>query len=92
VIVVEERIGSLVFYLAPSLRAEATPDRILTRARVDARDRLRSDPDGGVVVLREDEIAKFQRLFRVPLRPEGHAGTFSIYRVADLRAALDSGE
>jgi 4-amino-4-deoxy-L-arabinose transferase-like glycosyltransferase len=89
VIVVEERIGSIAFYLAPALRAHATPDRILTSSRIDALELTRITPDDGVVAVRDDELAKFQQLFPVPPQPVAHAGRFSIFRVAQLRAALD---
>ena len=88
VTVLDERIGSLVFYLAPALRAEATPDRISTSSRAATLERLRVDPPDAVLAVREDELARFQRLFQVPPIPQVRAGTFSVYRVDQLRAAL----
>jgi hypothetical protein len=89
VIVVEERIGSIVFYLAPPLRAEATPERILSSSRTDTLELLRVDPDDGVVALRDDELGRFQQLFPVPPQPVAHTGRFAIYRIGPLKAALE---
>jgi hypothetical protein len=91
VIVVDERIGSLVFYLAPELRteAEATVDRILMTSRSGTLERLRVDPDDSVVVVRDDDLERFARLFPILPEPDVHAGTLSMFRVARLRTALE---
>jgi hypothetical protein len=89
VIVVDERIGSLGFYLAPAHRAEANPDRILTSSRTGTLERLRVESGDSIVAVRDDELARFQRLFALTPQPDSRTGTFSIFRVDRLRAALE---
>ncbi len=90
VLVLDERLGSLIFYLAPTLRAEATHDRILTSSWVGVTDRLRVDPDAEIIAVRDDELPRFQRFFVTPLVPLQRAGTFTLYRVDRLRTALEA--
>ena len=90
VAVLDERIGSLIFYLTPSLRAEATPARVTTTTRSAAIERLRVDPPDAVLAVRDDELPRFQRLFPAPPVADVRAGTFTVYRVDRLRAALES--
>ena len=85
--VVGERIGSLIFYLAPPLRAEATPGRIGEATIADAIAQARVQPDDAVIAVRDDEVRRFLRLFPSPPEAE-HAGTFSIFRIGTLRRAL----
>jgi 4-amino-4-deoxy-L-arabinose transferase-like glycosyltransferase len=86
--VLDERIGSLVFYLSPPLRAAATPERIDEATFAQAVSRMRTAPDQAVLAVRNDQIERFNRLFPSPPPPEAHAGTFSIFRAGALRAAL----
>ena len=58
--VLDERIGSLVFYLDPALRAEATP-RTARRIVVRGSDRpVRIDPDEAVVAVRNGQLRSVQ--------------------------------
>ncbi len=84
--VVGERIGSLVFYLAPPLRASATPDRLDEASLADAVARIRTQPADAVIAVRDDQLSRFNRLFATPPTPAGHAGTFTIFRTGLLRA------
>jgi 4-amino-4-deoxy-L-arabinose transferase-like glycosyltransferase len=90
VTVVDERLGSVVFYLAPALRAEATADRVVTTNRAAAIERLRIDPPDAVLAVRDRDRASFERLFVSPVVPLSQNGSYSLFRVADLRAALDA--
>jgi len=88
VLVVQERIGSLIFYLEPGLRAEATPDRIGQASMAEAIQRSRTDPLDGVVVVRNNLLDRFERQFTVVPAPAGTAGTSTIFRVESLQRAL----
>jgi 4-amino-4-deoxy-L-arabinose transferase-like glycosyltransferase len=86
--VLDERIGSLVFYLDPALRAGATKERVNEASFSEAMARVRVDPADAVLAVRDGQLPKFNRLFAVPPAPEAHAGTFTIYRAGTLREAL----
>ena len=91
VMVVDERIGSLIFYLSPTLRAQATPDRIQGTSLSSAIDRARIDSPDAVLAVRDDQQPRFARLFADPPEPFGRAGTFSLYRADLLREAIAKG-
>ena len=86
--VLDERIGSLVFYLDPALRADATKERVNEASFSEAMARVRVDPADAVLAVRDGQLAKFNRLFAAAPVPEAHAGTFTIYRAGALREAL----
>ena len=86
--VVDERIGSLVFYLDPRLRADATPDRVAAASFADAIPRARHDPEDAVIAVRNDRLPQFNRLFAQPPEADVRAGTFSVFRAGTLREAL----
>ena len=86
--VLDERIGSLVFYLDPALRAGATKERVDEASFSEAMARVRVDPADAVLAVRNGQLAKFNRLFAAPPPPEARAGTFTIYRAGALREAL----
>jgi hypothetical protein len=88
VLVVQERVGSLVFYLEPALRAEATPDRIRQASMAEAVQRSRTDPLDGAVVVRNNLLDRFERQFTVVPASAGTAGTNTIFRVESLQRAL----
>lgn len=88
VLVLDERIGSLVFYLDPALRAEATRDRLTEASFAEAMAGVRHDPDETVLAVRNDYLSRFNRLFRTAPIPGARAGTFSVFRIADLRDTL----
>ena len=89
--VLDERIGSLVFYLDPSLRAELTPDHLEEASFAEAFARIRHDPDDAVLAVRNDSLSRFNRLFPSPPPPDAQAGTFSIFRTRTLRETLQNG-
>src|SRR5687768_9960369 len=88
--VLDERIGSLVFYLDPALRAEATAARLDEASFSEAMGRARVDPDDAVLAVRNTHLDQFNRLFATPPVPDARAGTFTVFRVATLRQALQS--
>jgi 4-amino-4-deoxy-L-arabinose transferase-like glycosyltransferase len=85
---VDERIGSLIFYLDPGLRREATPDRIESTSFSEAMTRSRTEPPDAVTVVRNSQLPRFTRLFPSPPAADARAGTFSLFRADTLRTAL----
>ena len=69
VLVVEERIGSLIFYLDPALRAAATADSVDRASMAEAIQRSRVEPLDGVVIVRNNLLDRFERQFAVPPAP-----------------------
>ena len=86
--VLDERIGSLVFYLDPALRADAGPDRLEDVSFAEAIARVRVDPDDAVLAVRLGHLPRFNRLFPSAPTPDVQAGTFAVFRAATLRRAL----
>jgi 4-amino-4-deoxy-L-arabinose transferase-like glycosyltransferase len=86
--VLDERIGSLVFYLDPPLRAEASRERLEDASFAEAIARARVDPDDAVLAVRLGQLPRFNRLFPSPPAPDERAGTFALFRAATLRRAL----
>ena len=85
----DERIGSLVFYLDPALRAEATRERLDEASFSEAIGRARHDPEDAVLAVRNGQLRQFNRLFAQPPVPDATAGTFSLFRAGTLRRALE---
>lgn len=88
VTVVDERIGSLVFYLDPPLRAEATRERLDEASLAEAIARVRVDPPEAAIAVRDTGLARFNRLFPSPPAPDVRAGTFTLFRAGTLQRAL----
>jgi 4-amino-4-deoxy-L-arabinose transferase-like glycosyltransferase len=86
--IMDERIGSVIFYLNPALRAEATPDRLDAASFSEAMTRIRTDPPDAVIAVRNNQLPRFNRLFPLPPAPDALAGTFSLFRTDTLRKAL----
>jgi 4-amino-4-deoxy-L-arabinose transferase-like glycosyltransferase len=87
--VLDERIGSLVFYLDPALRAEASATRVDEASFAEAMSRARFDPDDAVLAVRNTQLDQFNKLFAPPPVPDARAGTFTVFRVSTLRQALE---
>jgi 4-amino-4-deoxy-L-arabinose transferase-like glycosyltransferase len=87
VFVIDERIGSLIFYLDPALRAEATADRLNLSSFPDVVTRLRADPTDVVFAVRNNQLPRFNRMFASPPPPDARAGTFTLFRADTLRAS-----
>jgi 4-amino-4-deoxy-L-arabinose transferase-like glycosyltransferase len=88
VLVLQERLGSLVFYLNPALRAEANPDRIEQAAMADGINRSRIEPLDGIVIVRNNLVERFLRQFAFPPEPAWTAGTNTVFRVESVQKAL----
>lgn len=86
--VLDERVGSLIFYLSPALRAAATPERIDEATMPEAITRARVQPADAVIAVRDDQLPHFARMFTTPPLPDAHAGTFTIFRAETLQRAL----
>ena len=86
--VVDERIGSLVFYLAPALRADASPERLVETSFSEALARVRIDADETIVAVRIGQVDRFKRLFPALPEADQRAGTFMLYRGSTLKQAL----
>jgi hypothetical protein len=83
--IVDERIGSLIFYLDPPLRAQATPGRVDVASFPEAAMHARVDPDGTIIAVRNSQLPRFNRMFASPPAPDTHTGTFSLFRAETLR-------
>jgi hypothetical protein len=88
VLVLQERLGSLVFYLNPPLRADANPDRIEQAAMADGINRSRIEPLDGIVIVRNNLVERFLRQFAFPPEPAWTAGTNTVFRVESVQRAL----
>lgn len=90
VAILDERIGSIIFYLSPPLRAEATPERIQITSLSSAMEHARVDPPDAVLAVRDDQLRRLTRVFPQPPEPSVRAGTFTLFRADRLREALDA--
>jgi 4-amino-4-deoxy-L-arabinose transferase-like glycosyltransferase len=90
--VLDERIGSLVFYLDPPLRAQATSQRLDEASFAEAISRIRVEADDALLAVRNEYLPRFNRLFATPPVPDALAGTFSVYRALTLRETLQHGK
>ena len=77
------------------IRDDLDDDRIgVTRGQLDdaslaeAISRLRVEPDNAIVAVRNGQLARFNRLFPQPPKPDGQAGTFTFFRAITLRETL----
>ncbi len=85
-----DRVGSIVFYLAPPLRASLVPDRIESVDLFQVPERLGSVPPDSVVCVRSHRLPRFDRFF--VHRPMPFAvtpdGEYHLYVVRELIEAL----
>jgi len=86
--VLNERVGSLIFYLSPPLREAATADRVDEATIAEAIWRIRVQPADAAIAVRNDDLPRFTRLFTTPPTAEAQAGTFTLFRVGVLRHSL----
>jgi hypothetical protein len=84
-----ERIGSLVFYLSPALRAQASATRLVETTLPEAIGRLNLELPDAVLAVRDRNAGRLTRLFKHPVDPDLRAGTFLVYRTGTLRRALE---
>ena len=89
VLVLDERIGSLIFYLSPALRSEVTPERVTETTMPEAIEQVRGDQSEWLLAVRARSEPRVRRLLGNGLQPDARAGTFVIYRASTLRRALE---
>ncbi|HWK09847.1 MAG TPA: hypothetical protein VNR64_07345, partial [Vicinamibacterales bacterium] len=85
-----ERIGSVVFYLSPGLRRESGADRFADTTLANIFQRLGTESPDALVAVRDDQLARVQRLFASPLTPDAQAGLYSVFSIATLRHAANT--
>jgi 4-amino-4-deoxy-L-arabinose transferase-like glycosyltransferase len=85
VLVLDERIGSVVFYLSPELRAEATPDRFADTTLADLFHQIDREPADTLFAVRTDQLPRVQKLFSRPVTPDAQSGVYSVFTLATLR-------
>ena len=90
VLVLDERIGSVVFYLSPGLRRESGADRFADTTLANIFQRLGTESPDALVAVRDDQLARVQRLFASPLTPDAQAGLYSVFSIATLRHAANT--
>jgi hypothetical protein len=88
--VLDERIGSVIFYLSPNLRAEATAERIQSTSLPAAIERAQVGPPDALLAVRDNQLQRVTRLFAQPPVPAVRAGTFSLFRADQVRAAVQT--
>jgi hypothetical protein len=86
-LIAEGRIGSLVFYLTPRLRAELTVQKLQQLSASE----LPPPCPGDVIVVPERKIAKLQKYLLLDNVPYERAGRYRLYRVAKPQAAVGRG-
>lgn len=85
---IDDRVGSFVFYLDPVLRRGLTADRVQSINVRAACDEVAAAPPETVVAVRERRAAGFLRLLDLDLAPDfDRAGQFRLYDTPDLAGA-----
>jgi 4-amino-4-deoxy-L-arabinose transferase-like glycosyltransferase len=79
----EDRVGSVVFYLDPAMRAQLTPERLDSLGPASLKRIVRNRPDRLTLAVRERRMDVFVRLFDPDL-PYQRAGQFRLYDVTAL--------
>jgi len=90
--VVDERIGSVVFYLEPRLRRELGPDRFESVGYGTALRRLATAPADILVAVAARDADRLVRGAAGAAVPYEVAGRYRLYRVGDLRTHLLDGK
>lgn len=84
--IVDEGVGSFLFYLRPELRRGLTPDRVQRISRFSLGDVLGS-PDA-LVAVAVDRLDGVRELYDLPPGPAVEAGAFQVVPVAEIRARI----
>ena len=85
VFVLDERIGSVIFYLSPPLRAQTTADRFGDTTLAGVFTRLGVESGDALLAVRADQLPRVQKLVRGPLTPDAQSGIYSVFSLARLR-------
>ena len=83
-LVAEERIGSLVFYLDPRLRAGLKEEQLVQYLSADPPTQLRP---GDVVAVQERNLSKAAEYLDLGDDPYESVGPYRLYRIAKPQAA-----
>jgi 4-amino-4-deoxy-L-arabinose transferase-like glycosyltransferase len=86
--VVNERIGSVVFYLDPAIRAGLTPDRLESVDAAALGERLRDPAPDVLLAVTASELARFDRHGWFSDVPFQQAGAFRVYPARLVRLAM----
>jgi 4-amino-4-deoxy-L-arabinose transferase-like glycosyltransferase len=81
--IVDEGVGSFLFYLRPELRRGLTPDRVQRVSRFSLADA--ADPGGAMVAIANDRVDGVRELYDLPLRGSGMVGGFQVLPLTELR-------
>lgn len=82
--IVDEGIGSFLFYLRPELRRDLTADRVQRVSRFSLGDAV--DPGGAIVAIANDRVEGVRELYELPVPGSPIVGGFQVLPLADLRA------
>jgi 4-amino-4-deoxy-L-arabinose transferase-like glycosyltransferase len=85
VLVLDERSGSVIFYLSPRLRAEAAQGRFENVTLADVLGRLTTASGDELLAVRADQLARVRKRFGAPLAPDAQSGVYSVFSLARLR-------
>jgi 4-amino-4-deoxy-L-arabinose transferase-like glycosyltransferase len=83
----EDRVGSVVFYLDPALRAGLTPDRV-SMIGIDRLVTMRQAPADTLVAVPSDRVARLERRVSLQGVPYEAAGHYRVYAADTLLAAI----
>lgn len=86
--IVNERIGSVVFYLDPAIRARLTPDRLESVEAGTLGERLRQPAPDVLLAVTADELAKLDQHRWFTDVPFQQAGPFRVYSARLVRQAM----
>ncbi len=85
-LIVDEGVGSFLFYLRPDLRRGLTPDRVQRISRFSLGDDR--DPGGVLVAIASDRLDGVRALYEMPPGAPVGAGAFHVVPWAELRPAV----
>ncbi len=83
----DERVGSFLYYLDPTLRAQVTTER-LTRVRPDEALGMRQAPPDTHIIVPVEEMAKLDRRVRLSAQPSVLAGHHRIFEASAFTDAV----
>ena len=82
-LVIDEGVGSFLFYLRPDLRRGLTPDRVQRVSRFSLGDDRA--PDDVLVAIAADRIAGVREMYDLPASPDLAAGRFHVVPFSSIR-------
>jgi 4-amino-4-deoxy-L-arabinose transferase-like glycosyltransferase len=85
VVILEGRVGSLLFYLDPKLRAGLHPDQLQGLPAEELAEAIICEPDA-LIVLSETQVPRVQRRVDLSGIEHEHVGRYRLYSPAQLRA------